>query len=777
MVPRARLSVLAAGLFMCTWMMGCSPESSGAATQETFRKEAPAFMVLPGTKGLNMNLVEQYSEMKLTKGPSYIPRTKHLDPDGWALYTNRLFLESSPYLLQHAHNPVDWYPWGDEAFQTAASLNRPVLLSVGYSTCHWCHVMEEESFEDEEIARYINENFIAIKVDREERPDIDAIYMAAIQALTGRGGWPMTVWLTPDRKPFYGGTYYPARDGDRGAGVGFLTLLKKTRESYQDRKDLVSQTSQQLTDVVKQMLASDAGAQIPGKDIMQQSFQSYQTRFDSVNGGLQGAPKFPSSLPVRFLFRYFQRFKNAEALNMATQTLDKMAAGGLYDHVGGGFHRYATDEKWLVPHFEKMLYDNALLVMDYLDGYQLTGNPEYRRVVEEVLRYVQRDMTSPDGAFFSATDADSQTPEGHREEGYFFTWTPEEMKKLLGPDLAGLVRETHAVGSFPNFEGRYILNTPESISDVAKRLGLEEKHLSSRIVKALNMLRSEREHRPPPLRDEKILTAWNGLMISAFARAGFVLDEPTYMADAVRAATFVLDHLYVDGRLQRSYMDGVVKHNGYLNDYAFLIAGMIDLYEATHDIHWLEQAIELEKILSRYFEDRGSGGFFMTSMDHEDLIAREKPKYDGALPSGNAIAIMNLLRLGAFTSNADYLIRAEKALQAFSGTLSANPTAMAELQLALDNFLAPPKEIVIIEPKGQQGASHMLLDKLRRQYLPGRIIAVATEGNDLDSQTKIIPLIKQKSAIDAKPTAYVCENKTCQAPTNDPGIFARQIGE
>ncbi len=499
--------------------------------------------------------------MKLTRGPSYIPRTKHLGPDGWAIYTNRLFLESSPYLLQHAHNPVDWYPWGDEAFQAADSLNRPVLLSVGYSTCHWCHVMEEESFEDEEIARYINENYIPIKVDREERPDIDAIYMTAVQALTGRGGWPMTVWLTPDRKPFYGGTYYPARDGDRGAGVGFLTLLKKIKESYHDRKDMVSQTSRQLTDVVKQMLASDTHTHLPGRDIMQQAFQTYQNRFDRVNGGLSGAPKFPSSLPVRFLFRYFQRFKNPEALNMATQTLDKMAAGGIYDHVGGGFHRYATDEKWLVPHFEKMLYDNALLVMDYLEGYQITGNSEYRRVVDEVLHYVQRDMTSPGGAFFSATDADSLTPEGHREEGYFFTWTPGRNGEMLGSDLAGLIRETHAVGSFPNFEGRHILNTPESIPDLVKRLGLEENLMRSQIEKALKVLRSEREHRPPPLRDEKILTAWNGLMISAFARAGFVLNEPTYIAGAARAATFVLDHLYNKGRLQRSYMDGVAKHN------------------------------------------------------------------------------------------------------------------------------------------------------------------------------------------------------------------------
>jgi len=758
-------------------MIGCFPESSAQENQAINFEKTPAFRALPGTKGLNMNLVDQYSAMKLTRGPSYTPRTKHLGPDGWAKYTNRLFLESSPYLLQHAHNPVDWYPWGDEAFQAAAALDRPVLLSVGYSTCHWCHVMEEESFEDEEIARYINENYIPIKVDREERPDIDAIYMAAVQALTGRGGWPMTVWLTPDRKPFYGGTYYPARDGDRGAGMGFLTLLKKIKQSHQDRKDLIDQTSQQLTDVVKQMLAPEAGTQLPGKDVLQQSFQSYQNRFDPINGGLRGAPKFPSSLPVRFLFRYYQRFKNSDALEMATRTLDKMAAGGLYDHVGGGFHRYATDEKWIVPHFEKMLYDNALLVMDYLDGYQVTGNLEYRRVVREVLQYIQRDMTSPGGAFFSATDADSLTPEGHREEGYFFTWTPEEMEKLLGPDLAGLIRETHAVGSFPNFEGRYILNTPESISDVAKRLDIDEQHLRPELAKALNMLRGEREHRPPPLRDEKILTAWNGLMISAFAKAAFVLDEPGYRADAIRAATFVLDHLYVDGRLQRSYMDGVAKHNGYLNDYAFLIAGMIDLYEATHDVHWLEKATELEKILARYYEDTESGGFFMTSMDHENLIAREKPKHDGALPSGNAVAIMNLLRLGAFTSNPDYLLRAEKAFQTFSGTLSANPTAMAELQLALDNFLVPPREIVIVEPKEKKGSSSVLLDKLRQQYLPGRIIVVATEGNDLDSQAKIIPLIKQKSAINARPTAYVCENKTCQAPTDDPEIFARQIAE
>ena len=386
-------------------------------------------------------------------------------------------------------------------------------------------------------------------------------------------------------------------------------------------------------------------------------------------------------------------------------------------------------------------------------------------------------MTSPDGAFFSATDADSLTPEGHREEGYFFTWTPKELETLLGPDLAGLIRETHAVGPVPNFEGRHILNRPESLTDLARRLGLDETYLNSQIEKGLKLLHDGRKHRPPPLRDEKILTAWNGLMISAFAKAGFVLDEPSYVGYASRAATFIMKHLNIEGRLRRSYMQGMAKHKGYLDDYAFLTAGLIHLYEATHDIDWLKQAMALDKILARYFEDTENGGFFMTSVDHENLIAREKPKHDGALPSGNAVATMNLLRLGAFTSIPDYLARAEKAFKAFSGTLSANPTAMAELQLALDIFLVPPKEIAIIEPGGAKGTSDVLLDKIRQTYLPGRIIAVATEGDDLTSQAQIIPLMRHRPAVNAKPTGYVCVNKTCQAATNDPGTFAKRLSE
>jgi len=722
-----------------------------------------------------MELIDQYIQMRETRGNDYSPRTKHLDSSGWAIYTNRLFLESSPYLLQHAHNPVDWYPWGDEAFQQAASLNRPVLLSVGYSTCHWCHVMEEESFEDVEIARYINENYVAIKVDREERPDVDAVYMAAVQALTGRGGWPMTVWLTPDRKPFYGGSYYPARDGDRGLGVGFLTLLKKIKESYHSRKDLVDSTGNQLTNVVNQMLSAKTGSQLPGADSLHNAFQSYQRSFDSNYGGLSGAPKFPSSLPIRFLLRYAKRFDNKAALQMATLTLDKMASGGLYDHVGGGFHRYATDEHWLVPHFEKMLYDNALLVQDYLEAYQVTGDSDYQRIVREVLDYVLRDMSSPLGAFYSATDADSLTPAGHREEGYYFTWTPHEIEKCLGPELAEIIKATYGVGLVPNFEGRHILHTPEPLKSVARRLGLTENDLRSRMRKSMESLRADRQKRLAPLRDEKILTAWNGLMISALSKAGFVLKEPIYVQGAQRAATFIMDHLMIDGRLKRSHINGISKHNAYLDDYAFMTAACIDLYEATHSIKWLQHAIAMDETIARLYEDVDNGGFFMTSNDHEQLIAREKPNQDGALPSGNAVSTMNLIRLAAFTSKSSYLERAQRALKAFGSILAENPTAMAELNLALDSFLHPPKEVALVVPATPANGAELFLDIIRHQYVPGRVLAKAIKGQDLKDQARIIPLLQHKETLNDKATAFVCQNKTCKPPTGDPDVFTQQI--
>lgn len=731
----------------------------------------------PGIEKFNTDLIKKFKKMRELRGKDYQPRTRHKGPDGWAKYTNRLFLESSPYLIQHAHNPVNWYPWGDEAFQTAKKMNRPVLLSIGYSTCHWCHVMEEESYEDEEIARYLNENYIVIKVDREERPDIDAIYMSAVQAITGRGGWPLNVWLTPDKKPFYGGTYFPARDGDRGASIGFLTLLKRLKGFYDTQQGQVEKSSQQLTRVIQQMLRPKTGDRLPGEDILHQAIEPYKRSFDPVYGGISRAPKFPSSLPIRFLFRYHRRTGEKEILKMAKLTLEKMASGGMYDHVGGGFHRYSTDKRWLVPHFEKMLYDNALLVMGYLEGYQVTGDKDFDRIVREILRYVKRDMTSPDGAFYSATDADSLTPSGHREEGYFFTWTPEELEKVLGKERAKAVKKYYSVGLFGNFEGRNILHTPKTVTKIAESLKISEKKLRAIIEESKEILYQVRSHRPPPLRDEKVLTAWNGLMISAHARAGLILGESQYIDRAVNAANFILEQLYIQNKLYRSYKDNQARHKGYLDDYAFFIAALLDLYEATYDPRWLKKAIEIDVVLEKNYEDKKNGGFLMTSNDHEKLLAREKPSYDGAEPSGNSIAILNLLRLSEFTTKESYRNRAEKALRSFSGTLTSNPVALSEMLLAVDFYLDKPKEIIIVAPKGKKGAADSLLAEFRKQFLPNRILTVVTEGKELKSHVKFMPLVQYKFAQNGKATAYVCERGICELPTSDPKVFAQQIGE
>ncbi len=642
---------------------------------------------LPGADAFDDQLVSEIKAVRETRGSAYKPRTRHLLPNGEPVYTNRLFLESSPYLLQHAHNPVNWYPWGDEAFDTAAQHNRPVLVSIGYSTCHWCHVMEEESFEDEAIAEYLNEHYIAVKVDREERPDVDAVYMSAVQALTGGGGWPLNVFLTPDRKPFYGGTYFPARDGDRGNATGFLTLLEKINESYHAKKEVILSTGQQLTGIVRQTLTPEHGRMIPEKNLMSLAMNFYKKHYDKINGGLTGAPKFPSSLPVRFLLRYYQRTGDEDALAMAVNSLDKMASGGLYDQVGGGFHRYATDEKWLVPHFEKMLYDNALLVPAYLEAYQVTGNTRFRDVAVDVLNYVDREMTSLDGVFFSATDADSLTPSGHREEGYFFTWTREEIRAVLDKEQADLVAAYYNIGKHPNFEGRYIFHTPESLSNAAKQLTISEENAQKIIHSAKQRLYDQRRQRPAPLRDEKVLTSWNGLMISAFARAGLYLRYPMYIDIAGKAARFIMENMMIQGRLRRSYNHGRAMHNAYLDDYAFFIAGLLDLFEADHDPFWLQTAVKLDDVLSAVYEDKEAGGFFMTADDHELLIARQKPSYDGAEPSGNSVAALNLLRLGTLTSKETYRLRGEKALKAFLGSPSSNPVAMSEMMLALDFYL------------------------------------------------------------------------------------------
>ena len=749
----------------------CSNEPVGNG-METGLSDDRSAMAAPGKKGGNMTLEDEIRSMARRRGDDYRPRTRHLDDQGRAIYTNRLFLESSPYLLQHAHNPVDWYPWGDEAFDTARRLDRPVLLSVGYSTCHWCHVMEEESFEDEEIARYLNDNYIAVKVDREERPDVDAIYMSAVQAITGRGGWPMTVWLTPDREPFYGGTYFPARDGDRGSPVGFLTMLKNIRQSYDDKRDLVARSAGELTRTVRRMLTPAAGGRLPLDDLTDRAVSSSKDRFDAVHGGIAGAPKFPSSLPIRLLLRHYRRNGDADSLNMAALTLEKMAAGGMNDQAGGGFHRYATDAGWLVPHFEKMLYDNALLVPAYIEGWQVTGNPRLRQVAVKTLEYVSREMTSPDGGFFSATDADSLTPSGHREEGWFFTWTLEELGDTLGADDARIAAAVYGAGARGNFEGRNILFLPRELDQVAGELGLSAMQLESDVDRINAALYARRQARPAPLRDDKIITAWNGLMISAFARAGFALDDTAYLDRASRAADFILTRMLVAGKLKRSFKDGAASGNGFLDDHAFLIAALLDLFEATADLRWLERAVELDRILADGFDDHENGGFFMTADDHEALIAREKPVFDGALPSGNAVALMNLLRLNALTLEPSYLKRAANGFSAFSTIMESNPSAFGEMLLALEIFLHPPKQVIVVTPAGADAAS--LTDRLRTAFLPGSLVMIVSESH-AGQLSRRSPLFREKTAVGGKATAYVCQNGACQLPVNTADALMQQL--
>jgi len=745
------------------------------STLTTRTKIDDTIRILPGAKGFNMELQEQIKTMKKKRGNTYKPRTRHLEKNGRAKYTNRLFLESSPYLLQHAHNPVNWYPWGDEAFETARKKGLPILLSIGYSTCHWCHVMEEESFEDIEIARYMNENYIAIKVDREERPDVDAIYMSAVQAITGRGGWPMTVWLTPDRKPFYGGTYFPARDGDRGTPMGFLTLLGKVKESYDQKPELIDQTSTRLVGIIQQMLSPEKGGASPLEPVLRTAVAQLKNSYDKINGGVMGAPKFPSTMPVRLLLRYYRRTSDKAVLEMAEHTLIKMASGGIYDQVGGGFHRYATDEKWLVPHFEKMLYDNALLIMTYLEGYQVTGRKEFKQVVDESLLYIKREMTAPGGGFYSATDADSRTPDGESEEGYYFTWTKKEIETLLGKKDARAVTAYFDVTARGNFEGRNILNIKRPPDVTAKDLNISEAALSGMILNAKSTLYTHRNQRPSPLRDEKILTAWNGLMISAFARSGLVRGNAEYIRTAKKAAGFILTRLYQDNQLFRSYMDGKAMHRAYLDDYAFFIAALLDLFEADPDPYWFESAVALEKIMSARFEDKAGGGYFMTADNHENLIAREKPGYDGAVPSGNSVAAMNLFRLYEFTTDDRYRKRAVDTLSAFSGFIEANPLGVAEMLLALDYSLDSPKAIVIVSPKGLSPDNDGFLTAFRKMYLPNRILIQMEEGAHAEKLGAVLPVAKGKGTVKGKPVAYICENGICRLPSFTVDEFVEQL--
>ena len=720
---------------------------------------------LPGAPPLPEELAGRLRAALEAKGPSYQPRTEHLR-NGKPEHTNRLILETSPYLLQHAHNPVSWYAWGDEAFEDARRLDRPVMVSIGYSTCHWCHVMERESFEDVEIARYLNEHYICIKVDREERPDVDAIYMSAVQALSGSGGWPLNVFLTPEREPFFGGTYYPPRDGDRGARRGFLSILGELVDVYHRDRPRVAGAARDLTRVVRELLAAEgapADMALPTSAPILAAVEAYKRTFDPTHGGTRRAPKFPSQLPIRLLLRAYRRSNDAEALHMATLTLAKMAGGGMYDQLGGGFHRYSTDARWLVPHFEKMLYDNALLAVAYAEAHQATGRPDFARVTQEVLDYVLLEMTSPEGAFYSATDADSEG-----EEGKFFVWSLAEIREVLGPGADRFARY-YGVSERGNFEGHNILNAaaPDEAEWAALRSAREK-------------LYAVRLRRVAPLRDEKILAAWNGLMISGMAVGARVLAEPKYAQAAARAAEYVLGRMREGGRLRRSSIDGRAQHNAYLDDYAFLTQGLLDLYEATFDARWLREALALAEIVEAHYADRARGGWFMTSDDHEKLLAREKPAYDGAEPSGNSVQLMNTLRLGELTTDDRFRVIAERAFKAFAPQLVERPLALSEMLLALDFWTDAPREVVIVWPDGGPDgggsrAAGPLLDVVRRTFLPNKVLAGGAEGAALEELARVAPIAEGKRALGGKPTAYVCEKGLCEAPTGNPSVLAEQL--
>jgi len=701
-------------------------------------------------------------------GDDYHPRTRHLAEDGSPLFTNRLLLESSPYLRQHAHNPVNWFPWGDEAFELARALGRPVLLSIGYSTCHWCHVMEEESFEDPVIARFLNENYIAIKVDREERPDVDSIYMTAVRTMGLGGGWPLNVWLTPDRAPYYGGTYFPPHDGSRGMRFGFLTILRRLREVYDQQPEEVETQSKTLAEHLRQAMNPPAGDVAVDERSLAEAARQYRERFDSQHGGMAGAPKFPSSLPIRFLLREALRQGDSGFREMADLTLRKMAAGGMYDHVAGGFHRYSTDQLWLVPHFEKMLYDNALLVVAYLEGYQSSGDAHFAGVARDILRYVEREMRSPEGGFYSATDADSLGPDGERDEGYFFTWTPSELEQLLGAEQARLVGAAYDVTADGNFEGRNILHQPQSMDAVAQQQGISAEKLRASVEESRPLLYDARSSRPKPLRDDKVLTSWNGLMISAFAQASLLLGEDSYLEVARGAADFILAELRVDGRLRRSYKDGRASYNAYLDDYAFMIGALIDLFEASGESHYLREAIALDEVLKEQYEDTASGGFFMTSDDHEKLLVREKPSQDGAEPCGNSVQALNLFRLASLTGRDEYRQRGDRVLAAFSTILAQWPSALSEMLLAMDFRNGRVRELIIVTAGSDRvGAARPFLDQLAKQFVPNRVVIIVREGEEQEALARLVPMVEGKVARDGKSTAYLCERGLCKQPTTE----------
>jgi uncharacterized protein YyaL (SSP411 family) len=680
---------------------------------------------------------------------------------------NHLEGQTSPYLLQHLHNPVDWHPWSPEALRKAEELDRPIFLSIGYAACHWCHVMERESFEDETIAAFLNDHFVCIKVDREERPDLDEIYMNAVQLLTGSGGWPMSVFLTPALRPFVGGTYFPPRD--MHGRPGFLSLLRKIEEAWRTRRDQIEKAGADLTRSLEAIAAggdSEEEDGIVGRSEQARAVAELTRRFDGRWGGFGHAPKFPPHGAISLLLREHHRTGETIPLQMATLTLDRMATGGMYDQLGGGFSRYSVDEAWLVPHFEKMLYDQALLVPVYVDAWLLTGRPLYRRVVEETLDFVRREMTGPEGGLYSSIDADSEG-----EEGKFYVWSPGEVREVLGDEDGRELCKTYGISEQGNFEGKSIPNLLHaSLEEQAEAAGVEEAALLARLAPLRRRLLEARGERVRPGTDDKILSAWNGLMITAFSRAFQAFGREEDLESATRTAEFVLACLRDEGRLRASWREGKAPLNAYLDDHAFLARGLLDLYESSFDRHWLDAAAEISGDLVSRFEDRERGGFFFTSGDHERLLVRTHSIHDGALPAGSGVAAETLLRLAGHLDEARFRDPALRTLRVLRSSVGKAPSAFASLLVAAELADSPPLQIAVVAERRDAGVD-ALLAEVRGRYLPNRIVELATGGD----HRRDLPLLADRHPLEGKATAYLCRDYSCDAPTSEPKVLGAAL--
>jgi uncharacterized protein YyaL (SSP411 family) len=673
---------------------------------------------------------------------------------------NRLAREKSPYLLQHKDNPVDWYPWGEEAFAAAKAADKPVFLSIGYSTCHWCHVMAHESFENDSIAAIMNDLFINIKVDREERPDVDHLYMKAVQALSdGQGGWPLSVFLTPDLLPYFGGTYFPPQD--RYGRPGFPVVLRRMAEVYRLKKDDIAQVTSSVVQLLNQR--AEASLAAPPESVLTLGFRQNLGAFDRTWGGFGGAPKFPRSMALSFLMRYYRAQESPEALQMVTLTLDRMAQGGMYDHLGGGFHRYSTDARWLVPHFEKMLYDNALLARTYLEAYQLTDEVRYANTAREIFAYLNRDLLDSGGAFYAAEDADSEG-----EEGVFYVWSRSEIESLLGPE-ADLFCDYYQVSDSGNFEGRNILWAPLELSTWAAKRGLNAETARSQLSSQREVLLSARSRRIRPHLDRKILCAWNGLALGAFALGYQVLGDERYLVRARAVADFILERMWDGTTLKARWADGEVRYHAYLDDYAFTCWGLFDLYEATFDVRFLKAGFTLMDAAEREFATP-QGGYFFSPQDHAELLARPEEVYDGALPSGNSVMVLNLLKRAEYTGEGAFRERAVAALKAYRTEIETHPAGFPQWLCALDFLYGQPREIVVA---GKVGALDPLLGVIRGEFLPNKVVLHTETGQD--ELAGLAPVAAGKIAEKGAPTVYVCRNFSCLRPTGNARELLEQL--